>query len=116
MRVAKDLKVLCVEFLIAPHRIQKAGVAHDIAADMARAQKTTGLAKVQSMLGNDGSGVVLRGMERDDDAPAHGAPNSRIPQIFEQRLAVNQPKCRLFKQSRLRTPEAGVRDLAHQSR
>ena len=31
MRTAKDLEVLRVEFLIAPHRIEKAGVVHDIA-------------------------------------------------------------------------------------
>src|SRR6202789_3024290 len=116
MRTAKDLEVLRVKLLIAPHRIEKARVAHDITADVARAQKTAGLAQIQSMLSNDRPSVVLRRMERDDDAPALGAANSLIAQIFEQRLAVDQPKCRLFEQGGLRTPEAGVRDLSHESR
>jgi hypothetical protein len=68
------------------------------------------------MLGYDGSGVVLRRMEMEDDAPAHLAANLLIAQIFKQSLAVDQPQCCLFEQGRLRTLEAGVRDLEHQSR
>src|ERR1700721_4600802 len=97
MGAAKELEVFRVEFLIAPHRIEKARVAHDIAADVARAQKTAGLAQIQSMLSNDRAGVVLRRMERDDDTPALGAANSHTPQILEQRLAVDNPKSRLFR-------------------
>src|SRR5260370_5846680 len=106
MRAAEDLEVLRIEFLIAPQGIEKARIAHDIAADVACAQKTAGFAKIHSMFRNHGLGVTVRRMKRDDNAPARAAPNSLVAQVFEQRLAVDQPKCRLFYTFRRLAPEA----------
>src|SRR5271165_5322458 len=114
MRTAKDLEVLRIERLVAAHWIKKAWIVHDATADVARAQKATGLAKILSMFRNDGLPVILRRMERVDDALALAAPNLLVAQVFEKRLAVDQAKGGLFQQGRLRAPKAG-RDLAHQS-
>ena len=65
------------------------------------------------MLGNDRLRVVLFRMEMGNGPLAPAAPDVFIAQIFEQRLAVDQPEGRFFQHRGLRTPDSGMCDLAH---
>ena len=113
--VAEELKVLPVERFIVLHSLQESGIVHHLDADMTGAQETAGFAKIQPVLGDDGMRVAAGRMKISDNSPPHIAPNRPFPQVFEQRLALDETQRGLLQYRNLNPPEAVDGDQTHQT-
>ena len=115
-RRAVQFEIFGEQSLVLRHRIQKRRVADQFGAKMARAQKARRLAHIDRVFGDDGVLIQQRAMEVRNDPGARVAAHVVLLQIFEQRLAVNQPQRGMPQRHRLIAQHHKVGHLPHQAR